>query len=248
MFSEIIRRSENALKQTAVWSVAVWSAVLIAIILLLGGAMIGGSLIPLMMSPVGLTGMAALSRVGGAMLLLMLVAILAGPFWIAGIYGTLADAVNGQTITWSTFWRNARILYGRGWGLIGFSALWALSIDIIMLVFGLLLHALGIVLGFAWVIATLPVIMRMTGGLFSRRLSWSESVRQSLTLTGWGELWLALAAYAVIAFIVLLLVSIVLGHIPLIGFLLVLALDIVIEVVGGIWAFAAYEVTTPAAR
>jgi len=89
---------------------------------------------------------------------------ISGPFWIAGIYGTLADAVNGQTITWSTFWRNARILYGRGWGLIGFSALWALSIDIIMLVFGLLLHALGIVLGFAWVIATLPVIMRMTGG------------------------------------------------------------------------------------
>lgn len=239
MFSEMVTRTQNGLKQSAVWSVVVWSLVfnlvLFAVFAIMG---IHASLTSL---PTPL----AIGHLVGVSLLMLLVIVLAGPYWIAAIYGTLAEAANGQSITWGSFWQNGRKMYGRAWGLIGFSLLWAIGLMVIAMIFGAILHALAILVVILWIIISLPVLIRMTGGLFSRQLTWGQSFAQSFQSAGWGILWLAMAVYAIASIIILLLVSLILGHIPLLGSILVLFVDVILEVVGGIWAFAAYEVATP---
>jgi hypothetical protein len=241
MFSEMVTRTQNGLKQSAVWSVVVWSLVF-NLILLAVFAIMGIHMAPSLTSFPTPT---ATAKLGGAALLMLLVMVLAGPYWIAATYGTLAEAANGQPITWGSFWQNGRKMYGRAWGLIGFSLLWVIGLMIIAMLFGAMLRALGILVIILWIIISLPILIRMTGGLFSRQLTWGQSFSQSFQPAGWGTLWLAMAAYSFASIIILLLVSLILGHIPVIGSVLVLFVDVILGVVGGIWAFAAYEVTTP---
>ena len=244
MFTEIVNRTQNGLKQTAVWSVVIWSLVFTLILFVLFAIMgvhMASTLTSFPTTPI------AMGNFGGAALLGGLIMILAGPYWIAATYGTLAEAANGTSITWGSFWQNGRQMYGRAWGIIGFSGLWGLTMFVIAIIFGALLRSpvLSTLVMMLWMIISLPVLIRMMGGLFSRRLSWGQSFTQSFQPAGWGILWLAMVAYGIASVIVLLLVSLILGHIPVIGSILVLCADVILEVVGGIWAFSAYEVTTP---
>lgn len=118
MLSQAWMTSRRALSRGGTWTVLVWSALFI--LLFVGGLLAAGArtLLTAMLHPqiIGGTPTLATSTMGHNLIgifILYLVAIGIGPFYLAGVYGLLGLAVQGQTVSWRKFWAMGRRCYGR---------------------------------------------------------------------------------------------------------------------------------------
>ncbi len=133
---------------------------------------------------------------GTGILLMTLIWLAVGPFWLAGIYTTIGEALHDRPVGWKTFWVWGARNYGR-WGLIGYMALYGAALMIMDMVGGLATFLLGVrdpVVGIGIAVALLivvlliglPWMLRMLGGLFVDRLSWSASWTRSFARKNYG--------------------------------------------------------------
>ncbi|CAB1127522.1 conserved membrane protein of unknown function [Candidatus Hydrogenisulfobacillus filiaventi] len=251
MFDQAFALTRAALRQGAVWSVAVWSLVFFLLFLLVMTLTMGAAAAVPLLHPFSLHPRPFFPmyppnplRVVSAMFLILLLAVAAGPFWMAGAYGTLADAVLGTPLDWSSFWSNARRQYGRAWGAILYSVLFTVAVLIVALVLGVVLHVVGAILTGLLVLAALALPVRMVGGLFLRGLAWGEALRETWLPAGYGALWAGLVAYGVLAFLAMLVLSGIAAFLPILGPVLVLVADAALQVIGGVWSLALYQATS----
>lgn len=253
MLEQAFSLTRNALRQPAIWSVALWSLVFLLLMLLVmtlvmgAGAATAPFLHPFVFHPRPFFPAYPFNpaRIATAMLLLLLVIILAGPLWMAGVYGTLAAAVRGDPVGWGSFWSYARSEYGRAWGLIAYTVLFAVVLAIVGGLLALILHVAGVVLMLLLILAVIGLPVRMIGGLFLRHLGWGQAFSATWPLTGYGSLWLGMVGYAVLAFVFMLIVAGLGRLIPLLGPALVLVVEAALQVVSAVWSLALYQATTP---
>lgn len=237
--------TKRALSDRGTWTVLVWSigfTLLLVGILAAAGA---SSILSTMLHPqIGLTSPlppSALRPMLTGILALYLVLLLAGPFFIAGIYGLFGQAVSNQTVSWATFWVMGKKLYGRAWGLYLYMLIYGVALAIVGTVFIAFLHIVGLVITIFAVIASLPWLLRMTGGLFVDQYTWgycfSQSFHRNRYLPLLGTMLLTLLVYGVLAFMA--------GTLPRVmgipGLILYFGIEMVIGVVGPVWFFALYR-------
>lgn len=220
----------QTVRQSALWSTVLWTFVfgliLMILMLLLGLGSIGLAAVGLRTST---SFPASIGHLVGGLALMYLVILAAGPFYLAGVYGLVGQAVAGESVTWSSFWRLGVRFYGRGWGLIFFDFLVYLAVTLVGIGLFFAAHTVGIVVAVILFIAVLPVPLRMIGGLFVDVVPWGQSVRRALQWRGYGAIWggsfLMLAASAILFLVVVGLfhVSAILGGLGYIVLLLAYA-------------------------
>lgn len=180
------------------------------------------------------------------LIVIYLVLLGIGPFFIASLYGLYGAAVQDHPIVWRTFWTMGKKLYGRGWGLYLYILIYVAVLGIILAILAGLLHGVGAVLTLLAVIASLPWILRMTGGLFVDQYTWGRSFKSSFRRSHYWSL-LASMLLSVLAYgIILALALLVLHLLGLIGVVLYFALELVLGVAGPVWFFALYAATRDA--
>lgn len=192
---------------------------------------------------------------GPGILLMMLIWLAAGPFWLAGIYTTIGEALHDRPVGWQTFWVWGARNYGRGWGLIGYMALYGAALMIVDMVGGLATVLLGVrdpVVGIGIAIALLVVVLliglpwmlRMLGGLFVDRLSWGASWTRSFARKNYGMLLGLLLLTAVVGMAAVLLLSLLPAALGITGTILFLLADVTVSIVLTTWMMALYVVTS----
>ncbi len=245
MLSEGLRVWSAAIKKGAVWSTLIWSIVFILLMIVILAAVGAGTLASSIYHPAlpGTTPLATTVQPGRALAgvgIMYLFILAAGPFLVAGMYGIFGQAVAAVPVTWRSFWPSAARFYGRAWGLYLFAFLWILALSIVGGVLIATLHVIGgIITGLAFVLS-LPWVLRMAGGLFVDRLSWGESFRQMFQSRHYGGL-LGGLLLAVLAYAVLVGLSLVLIHAAAIGIILYFVVVLFLSVAGPIWGFALYR-------
>jgi hypothetical protein len=120
-----------------------------------------------------------LAHLATLLAVVVLTALLLGPFMTAGLYGTIARAVAGERVGWGTFWRSARRLYGRAWGLVLYSIMYTVALAIASAILVAVLHGAGFLGMMAAFILSIPFAIRMLGGLFLDELGFGESFTRS---------------------------------------------------------------------
>ena len=248
MLAEAWGISRRALSRGGPWTVLVWTVVFMLLVfgsLVLVGA---SALLASFLHPhFGVTPSAA-SVAGpaiGGILLLYVILLAAGPFFMAGAYGVFGLAVQGQAVSWGTFWAMGKKLYGRGWGLVLYGLLYAIGLGIVAAVLMGLLHVLGTMVTGLLMVMSLPWALRMIGGLFVDQLSWGAAFAASFQGARYGGLlgsmFLSAIGYSLIWGLGLLLIH-VWGPI---GIVCYFGLDIALSVVGPTWFFALYVAAQP---
>lgn len=180
----------RALSQGGSWITIVWTLACMMLLTLLGvafgygdfGASLNsGWLSTLPLHPVT-PRLAALAVIGA------LVDILALPLVIGGTWGTLSQAIKGRPVAWFTFWVLGLRLYGRSWGFILYSILFGAALSLASAALVPLLHLVAYPLLFIGIVLTLPITIRMLGGLFVDELSFGESLRRSFHRHAFGAI------------------------------------------------------------
>lgn len=240
MFTSAITHWKNAMQQRAIWSGALWSAVFIlafAVITVIVGA---GAIFSMFLHP-GTPALSGLRHAFGALGLMGLFLVLAGPFLGAGLYGLYGQAVAGETITWTSFWALGARFYGRAWGMVLYTILWAIAVTMIgALAIDLLHVGFGTVVIILAVILSWPMFLRMLGALFVDARRWRDSVRVSLTGGGYGLLFGG-GIVGLLASLILMVMGALLIHpLGIIGRLLYFAIDLFIAVATPVWYLALY--------
>lgn len=237
--------TKRALSQGGTWTVLVWSA---SFMLLLIGALAAGGARSILLTmlhphinsaaPVPPT---AVRSILTGILALYAVLLVVGPFFIAGIYGLFGQAVNGLPVSWGTFWVMGKKLYGRAWGLYLYMLIYFVALSIVATALIAFLHAVGVGITILIVIASLPWMLRMTGGLFVDHYKWGQCFSRSFTRSRYlpllGTMLVTLIFYGVLGFMAQTLPH-VLG-IP--GLILYFGIEIVLGVIGPVWFFALYR-------
>lgn len=221
-----------ALKRGAVWSTIIWT---FALILALGLVVLLVGLQPLWYSLVhpSLGGAATSVAVLRGALLVGLLALAAGPFWMAGGYGVLASAVREQAPTWDSFWTFAVQNYGRAWGLIGYGIFYVIALIVVGAILVSTLKAVGVVALVAAAVLSLPWVVRMAGGLFVARQSWGASFARSFHGPHYGGLLGGIVlGYAALALTGLILLNLN-DALAMLG-------DLAASVAFPVWLFALY--------
>ncbi len=251
MFSDALAIWGRALRQGAVWSALIWTVlfafVLMLVLMLMGAGTIASMFYHPSLAFSGGNPFAGTPNVGnlmGGILVMDLVALAAGPFLAAGVYGLYGQAVAETPITWRSFWTFGGEFYGRAWGVVLFSIIWIITLSVAALLFVGILHTVGIVLISAGVILSWPFVIRMIGGLFVDRRTWSDSFGRMFRGHHYGGLlgggFLMLFAYAAL----MLLAVLILRAAPAIGILLYAAIALFLAVAGPVWMFSLYRATT----
>ncbi len=238
--------TKRALSQGGTWTVLVWSVgftlLLVGILAAAGATSILSEMVhPQIGSPASVPIGATVRPMLTGILALYIVLLAVGPFFIAGIYGLLGQAVSGQPVSWGTFWVLGKRLYGRAWGLYLYMLIYVVALAIVATTFIVFLHAIGVAIIILAVIASLPWMLRMAGGLFVDQYKWGHCFRSSFNRSRYlallGTMLLTLVIYGVLAFMAGTLPR-VLG-IP--GLILYFGIEIVMGVVGPVWLFSLYR-------
>lgn len=191
---------------------------------------------------------------GTGILLMMLIWLAVGPFWLAGIYTTIGEALHDHPVGWKTFWVWGARHYGRGWGLIGYMTLYGVALMVFDMVGGLATFLLGVrdpvvdigiavALLIAVLLIGLPWMLRMLGGLFVDRLSWSASWTRSFARKNYGILLGLLLLTAVVGMAAIMLLSLLPAVLGIAGTILFLLADMAVSIVLTTWMMALYIVT-----
>jgi hypothetical protein len=248
MLAQIYRKKLSGLAQPAVWTLTLWTALLALIVLGLLYASGDFTLITMIahpsLSPVH-PPVPIASHIIMVSLTFLVLCIGLGPFWVAGTYGTIADVINERPITWKSFWRNSWQCYAKAWGLIGYTVLLTIIIEAILITTVMSLHFYGIMIAMLVMAVIVPVFLRMMGGIFVRNLSWSHSFREIFRASGYGYLWLAVIILVIVGFMAELATGILFFFSPVLGGLFYVVVESALEIVGGVWTLAAYDLTTP---
>lgn len=232
-------KTRQALLTPGTWTLAVWAAglaVVAALLILISG---GSAALAVASAPYALSVSNGLGMIAG-LFVLVLVALAAWPFWMGGFYGAIARALDGQPITWRTFWEQGRQNYGRAWGMVGYTALWILALVIVFDVFAVVSRPFAVIVVFAGAGAMMPWFLQMVGGVFMDRESWRASIMASIHTAHYGTLLVGTVA-AVAGGIILMFVRIGLANIPVIGIVLNLALSVGFSVAVVVWWLALYQ-------
>ncbi|HBQ94668.1 MAG: hypothetical protein M1294_08385 [Firmicutes bacterium] len=238
----------QALKQGGTWTTLVWMAVFsltfFLLLLVVGGTTLAGAMFHSGFSPTtGVTPTSPVAHFAIGVLIVYILMMVATPFLTAGLYGLYGQAVQGNKVSWGTFWAMGRKLYGRGWGLMGYVFLYLLVIAFFAAIVIFSLHAVGIVLVAAAIILTLPWALRMTGGLFVDQNTWGNSFRASFQKAYYGQLLLGVFLGA-IGYLILIVLDLALTHaLGAVGIVIYLILELVFAVAIPVWLFALYAAT-----
>ncbi len=246
IISAAMRYWRQAMSQSAIWSAALWTLVFTLLLTLVMTTLGAGTIASAFYHPTSpfaapLPAVSNPGNVMGGMAAMFILILLAGPFLTAGIYGLFGQAVAGNSITWSSFWRLGGRFYGRAWSMILFLFLWGVALTIVGVLLAALLHTVGIVIAALLAIGSWPLAIRMMGGLFVNVLTWSESFRGAWTGQGYGAIWggglVALLAYIILVGLALVLIK-PLGIVGIVlYFLVLLFMDIAVP----LWVFAVYR-------
>ncbi len=243
MIAAAISLWKTTIRRPGVWTGIVWAVLFALLWVVLVLATGQRALLTRTLHPATLATPAPAPTAGAAVSVLVMYVILlgVGPFWMAGMYGMYGRAIKGETVGFRTFWQMGRKFYGRGWGLLGYTMLYGIALGLVAVGLIVGLKVAGeIVLG-ALVLLSLPWVIRMTGRLFVDGETWGASFRGSFR---GGHFWalvggilLAVVAYAIVyaLFVLLGRVSIALAAVVYILF------DMGISVAGPLWAFALYH-------
>ncbi|MCL4318855.1 MAG: hypothetical protein M1596_03035 [Firmicutes bacterium] len=175
--------------------------------------------------------------------LVLITAVVVGPWVFSGVYGLLGQVIVGDPIRPNAFVRMAKIFYGKVWGFFLFIWIWMLGLALVGFVVLVVLHGFGFFVVVIVGILSLPGVVRMTGGLFVNRFSWTDSFSEVFNRSGYVLL--------LIGTVLGLLASTMLGAI---GFVLMATparvapfylIAVVLSVALPLWLFALYRVTTP---
>ena len=213
MLANAFRRWWKALLQGGTWTALVWGAVFGFLPLLLLLFLGTGSLLSALFAtrlPLGSSHrppMVFTDHVLPSMLLVYVIIIVISPFFTAGIYGLLGQAVKGQPVTWGTFWVLGRRLYGRSWGFIGYIVLYVACLALVSLLAIVWLHVLGIILIVAAIVFSMPWALRMTGGLFVDQNTWGHSLILSFRKSGYWPLLGGLILTGIAALVILTVIA-----------------------------------------
>ncbi len=192
------------------WWVPLWAMILWIVLVFLGGMIIlpmrhdlGSSLSAQDMSALGHQG----TRLAFLGILAVLTVLGALPFTFAAAYGTIAEAVRGESLGVASFWRNGLKYYGRAWGFFGILLLLWLGFAVIVALLDLGARHLGvagvIVLAVIAIAGTVLLVLWSNwsaGAIFVGRKRWGGSLKDGLadTRRHWGAtLLLMLVLFAV---------------------------------------------------
>ncbi len=234
----------RTLRQRAVWSMLIWTVVFVLLLMVVLMVLGAGALASAFDHPSFSTPFTVAPHPGhllGGIAAMYLVLLAAGPFVSAGVYGLYGQAVAGVRVTWRSFWTFGAQFYGRAWGLIAFLLIWTAALSLVSTVLVGFLHVIGVLLVGLGFVLSWPLVMRMMGGLFVDRLSWSASFRAMFQKRHYGGL-LGGAVLMLVAYAVLILLAVGLMHaVAVLGFLLYFAMMLFLAVAGPVWVFALYR-------
>ncbi|MDA8194514.1 MAG: hypothetical protein M0Z53_11050 [Thermaerobacter sp.] len=194
MMTNALRRSlEVVWREKQTWWIVLW-VMLLWIGLLGAGAVIAGALLGISnlgsviggsVTAASLGSMMSGLRASAAGLAVFVMLVIFGgvPFTIAGVYGTLADAVRETPVSTASFWRNGMTYLGRAYGVLGWAgALW-IGLGVVLVIFFLIAKAIGLIgvilLTLAGVVGVLFVGLWLNwtiSALFVGKLSWVKSI------------------------------------------------------------------------
>ena len=246
MFATTMQYWRRAMSQSAVWSAALWTLVFTSLITGVLVAFGAGAIASAIYHPtLAFTSPPPVTsdpqRVLGAIAIMYLVILAAGPFLMAGIYGLFGQAVAGTRVTWGSFWRFGSRYYGRAWGLLFFALLWGLALSVVAGLLFLVLHTVGLVMAGLVFLLSWPFAIRMMGGLFVDTYSWGDSFRAAFTIQGYGRIWGG-GLIALLAYVVLLLVALELIHVlGTVGIIVYFLIVLFMVVAAPIWLFSVYR-------
>ncbi len=247
MLSESLRIWRGTIAKSAVWSTLIWSIVFVVLFVAILAAVGAGTLASSFYHPT-LPGTVPLApaltgRELAGVAMMYLFGLAAGPFFMAGLYGLLGQAVAEVPVTWKSFWTFSARFYGRAWGSYLFAFLWMLALSIVGGILVAILHVIGGVIAGLLFVSSLPWALRMAGGLFVDRLSWGESFRQMFQGRSYagllGGLFLMLIVYAV-----LIGLSLLLARVSIIGIIVYFIFALFFSVAGPVWGFSLYRAAT----
>ena len=234
----------KALAQGGSWTVIVWILGCTMLMALLGIAL-GYGAFGASLSSGFLTTLAlhpAISRLAPLALIGVVADMLIPPLVIGGMCGTLAQAIQGRPVSWATFWVLGLRLYGRSWGFIVYALLFGAALTLVSAVFVPLFHLMAYPLLFIGVVVTIPITIRMLGGLFVDELSLGESLRRSFRRRAFG-------AIIVVAILIVAAASLPLGLLEMVAprlgvaaqVLFGLALAALIPMMAAAWILSVYR-------
>lgn len=234
----------TALRSHAVWSAALWNAVfswLFILITELANPQISSRLFPQAdsLSEVYIYHPHLLA-VRNVLELITVLAV--GPWVLSGVYGILGQVIADAQVSWQSFGRLARIFYGRLWGLFLFIWIWMLGLGVLGFMVLAILHGFGFLVVIILSILSLPGLVRMTGGLFVNRLSWTDSFADVFNRSGY--------TFLLIGALLGLLISTILGGIgltlmtTLAGLIVYDLILVVLSITLPLWFFSLYRAST----
>ncbi len=225
----------------AVWSTVIWTVVFYLALVVAAAALGAGPLLPMLMHPGRPEPLQDAGRILSGMLGMMVLFVLAGPFWMAGIYGLIGAAVTEQPVTWSSFWAQGARDYGRGWGMLLYSALFGIAWAVATFILTLLIHQAGVFLAIVGTIFIIPWMIRMIGGLFVAKKSWGTSFADSFHGGAyWGVLG-GVVLVSVVAALLFMVIALIIHFSAGLGIVLLMAAEIALAVANVVWMLALYQ-------
>jgi hypothetical protein len=234
----------RALAHGGSWTVVVWALVLgSALFLLMVGLGYSVAGAPFVSHP--LNSLTLRPETSGRLALTAVIALAylaLAPLPIGGICGTLAQAVLGKQVAWRTFWIMAARLYSRSWGFVLYSVLFGVALTLASAILVPMLHLVAYPVLYIGVLLTIPITIRMLGGLFLDELSFGESFRRSFRGRGFGAIiMVAIVSVAAVSLPLGLLEMLVPRVSVLPQVLLALAVGVLAPVVAPSWILALYR-------
>jgi hypothetical protein len=271
MLAETLQLWKRSVGQGGTWTVLVWmlasGVVLTAVFGLLAVIALQSSHLfpfhpgvnpfgsPLVPAPLPLGGTApfghppffaptALRAFIGPLVAMLFVYLAVVPFMAAGIYGTLSRAIMGDPVTWGTFWTMARRLYTRAWGLIAYAICYLVALAVVTAILFAVVKGFALVLVGLGPFFSIPLWVRMMGGLFMDERRFGESFRRSF---GGGHYWGILGG-SVLGAVVMsigMLVLLGLSHLTALFGIVYFLASIALTVAAPSWFLALYRAATP---
>ncbi len=245
MLSQAFSLWRKALRSGAVWSAVVWNAVFSLLFMLvtdLANPSISSLLFPQADSRQELQ-MFHPHLLVLRNLFVVIAAVAVGPWVFSGVYGLLGQVAAGASVSWRSFGRLARKSYGRLWGLLLFLWIWMLALGLVSLVVLTILHGFGFLIVGILGILSVPGFIRMSGGLFVSRLSWTDSFDNVFTRAGYSLLLMG-TVLGLLGCLILSAIGVALAETP-VGFAPYYLILVVLSVTVPLWFFVLYQVSAP---